>query len=74
MPEAVSRLFQAASSGVNGRCAAIDRVHKNILVGYYRDFGKYSGKLNTRHIESLGHSSTVAKSVRHPADTIAKLL
>ena len=37
----------------NERCRMIKEIHKNLIAGYARDFGKYSGKINAQHIESV---------------------
>lgn len=53
MPEAVSTWFSAQDTGVNERCQRVSRVHSDLLSGYMRDFGKYSGKTNANHIEMV---------------------
>ena len=52
MPEAVGVWFDAQAS-VNERCRMVKEIHKNLIAGYVRDFGKYSGKINAQHIESV---------------------
>ena len=53
MPEAVDFWFRSAKRGINDRCGEVSRIHKNIIAGFYRDFGKYSGKVNALHIEAV---------------------
>ena len=53
MPEAVSTWFNAQDTGVNERCQRVSRVHSDLISGYMRDFGKYSGKTNANHIETV---------------------
>ena len=52
MPEAVDTWFSSAgNTGINQRCARISQIHRDLLSGYLRDFGKYGGKTNAQHIE-----------------------
>ena len=54
MPEAVNAWFSAEEgAGINERCARIQKIHRDLLSGYLRDFGKYSGKTNAQHIEQV---------------------
>jgi predicted AAA+ superfamily ATPase len=55
LPEAVAYWFESARAGVgiNERIRGIHEIHKNLLTGYYRDFGKYAGKVNAMHIEAV---------------------
>lgn len=53
MPEAVSTWFDAADTSILGRTQAVADVQANLVEGYKRDFGKYSGKLDAQLIESL---------------------
>ncbi len=53
MPEAVNEWFISQNQGINERCQGVVQIHKNLVAGYYRDFGKYSGKANALHIEAV---------------------
>ncbi|MET4696255.1 ATP-binding protein [Endozoicomonas lisbonensis] len=53
MPEAVATWFSSQDIGVNERCQQVSQVHGDLLSGYMRDFGKYSGKTNASHIEMV---------------------
>ncbi|MCL6271789.1 ATP-binding protein [Sansalvadorimonas sp. 2012CJ34-2] len=55
MPEAVDSWFAArdAQTGINERCERVSRIHRDLLTGYQRDFGKYAGKTNAQHIEQV---------------------
>ncbi len=52
MPEAVHCWFHDGGS-VQRRCERVQAIHRDLLAGYQRDFGKYSGKVDARHIESV---------------------
>ena len=61
MPEAVSAWFRKQSapdqaSGINECCATVRSIHGELIAGYLRDFGKYSGKTNAQHIERVFHN------------------
>ena len=53
MPEAVATWFSdgVKPSGINERCDRVKNIHRNLLSGYLRDFGKYGGKVRAQHIE-----------------------
>lgn len=54
MPEAVSQWFGTQdTTGINERCAIINKVHQELISGYLRDFGKYGGKTSAQHIEMV---------------------
>lgn len=55
MPEAVETWFADGGkfSGINKRCNRIQNIHRSLLSGYLRDFGKYGGKVNAQHIEMV---------------------
>lgn len=53
MPEAVATWMAHRDSPVLERIAAVTAVHRNLLDGYRRDFGKYAGKVNAHIIESV---------------------
>ena len=52
MPEAVDAWFDHDDSKLE-RSRRVQGVHRELLAGYSRDFGKYSGRENARHIESV---------------------
>ncbi len=82
MPEAVDYWFSSARSpaGINARIRGVSAIHRDLIAGYYRDFGKYSGKVNALHIESVFNdipiqlARTMDDSVRRYAfkDVVAK--
>lgn len=53
MPEAVDTWFALKDQSILDRVQAIENIHKNLITGYTRDFGKYSGKVDTGLIESV---------------------
>lgn len=52
MPEAVAHWFDGRSS-LAQRVKSVGQVHRELVTGYSRDFGKYAGKLNALHIDSV---------------------
>ena len=53
MPEAVATWKEQAGANILDRIAAIEQVHRNLVQGYQRDFGKYSGKANAQLIGAV---------------------
>ena len=53
MPEAVSLWFALAGQSMLERVKAVSQVHADLLAGYVRDFGKYSGKVDAGLIEAV---------------------
>ncbi|KKO49476.1 ATPase AAA [Arsukibacterium sp. MJ3] len=53
MPEAVSLWFKLAEQSILERVKSVSQVHTDLLAGYVRDFGKYSGKVDAGLIESV---------------------
>ncbi|PWQ97015.1 ATP-binding protein [Leucothrix pacifica] len=53
MPEAVSSWFDDSQDSILDRVATVTEVQANLVEGYKRDFGKYSGKLDAQLIESI---------------------
>lgn len=53
MPEAVDTWFTLKDQSILDRVQAVENIHKNLITGYTRDFGKYSGKVDTGLIESV---------------------
>ncbi|GLP98102.1 ATP-binding protein [Paraferrimonas sedimenticola] len=56
MPEAVSTWFENADTNAVERVQSVSSVHENLIQGYVRDFGKYSGKVDAQLIESVFRS------------------
>jgi len=53
MPEAVDTWFSSSKQSIVERAEAVTEVHNNLVSGYMRDFGKYSGKVDAQLIESV---------------------
>ncbi len=53
MPEAVQTWFDMKSASIIERVSAVSAVHRNLVSGYLRDFGKYSGKVDAGLIEAV---------------------
>lgn len=53
MPEAVHTWYQLVGQSILQRVDAVQRIHSNLISGYQRDFGKYSGKVNAGLIEAI---------------------
>lgn len=53
MPEAVNTWYQQQGSSVLHRIEAVQKVQQDLIDGYQRDFGKYSGKVNAHLIEAV---------------------
>ena len=58
MPEAVAAWFGEGgdpgdAAGVRGRAEAVARIHRALLDGYRRDFGKYAGRRDAGQIEAV---------------------
>ena len=53
MPEAVSTWFELADQSIVERVKTLTRIHADLVSGYLRDFGKYSGKVDAGLIESV---------------------
>ena len=53
MPEAVKTWYDPGESSVFERVQAISRIHSDVISGYLRDFGKYSGKVDAGLIEAV---------------------
>ena len=51
MPEAVKTWFSV--SNIIDKIESITEIHRALIQGYLRDFGKYSGKENALHIENV---------------------
>ncbi len=53
MPEAVAAWYDSRESSILERVASINQIHSDLLEGYRRDFGKYSGKVDAGIIEAV---------------------
>lgn len=53
MPEAVSTWFEMSDQSIVERIEAVSALQSDLVEGYKRDFGKYSGKLDAQLIESV---------------------
>jgi len=53
MPEAVANWYNCKDKGMYERTEIVKQIHANLINGYLHDFGKYSGKANAQHIESV---------------------
>lgn len=53
MPEAVKTWVDTSESSLLERVRAISRIHDDLISGYLRDFGKYSGKVDAGLIEAV---------------------
>ena len=52
MPEAVAYWLEAPGS-VRERTEGVGRIHRELVDGYRRDFGRYAGKLHAQHIDAV---------------------
>lgn len=53
MPEAVKSWAETKSESTIKRIAQINQIHKDLIVGYKRDFGKYAGKADALQIDQV---------------------
>ncbi|MCJ8311486.1 MAG: ATP-binding protein [Saccharospirillaceae bacterium] len=53
MPEAVNAWFEMKSHNIIDRIQTINDIQKDLISGYIRDFGKYSGKVDAGLIEAV---------------------
>ncbi|RPF13245.1 ATP-binding protein [Vibrio crassostreae] len=53
MPEAVNSWFENSELSIIERLEAVSEIHRNLIEGYMRDFGKYCGKIDSQLIESV---------------------
>ncbi|MDX1670498.1 MAG: AAA family ATPase, partial [Limnobacter sp.] len=56
MPEAVATWFEIQNAPILDRVGNVSKVQADLVAGYQRDFGKYSGKVNAALIESVFNS------------------
>lgn len=53
MPEAVAAWYDPDERSIVERVSRVNKIHADLLDGYRRDFGKYSGKADAHLIESV---------------------
>ncbi|RVU41920.1 ATP-binding protein [Rheinheimera riviphila] len=53
MPEAVAAWYQFKELGILDRVEKVTKIHADLVEGYRRDFGKYTGKVDATLIESV---------------------
>lgn len=53
MPESVAAWFDADVDDKLTKIKSVEKIQTDLLEGYYRDFGKYSGRINAMHIETV---------------------
>ena len=56
MPEAVAAWYQSKELSILERVEKVTKIHADLVAGYRRDFGKYSGKVDAALIESVFNS------------------
>lgn len=56
MPEAVSTWYEYKHLSILERISHVQKVHEDLVEGFRRDFGKYSGKVDAQLIESVFNS------------------
>lgn len=56
MPEAVAAWYQFKEHSILERVEKVTKIHADLVAGYRRDFGKYSGKVDATLIESVFNS------------------
>ena len=52
MPEAV-KAWSNKEKSIQQKCMQVSDIHKDLIVGYQRDFAKYKGQINAQHIETV---------------------
>jgi len=63
MPEAVKSWFETEeSTGILERTRIVNQIHKALIAGYERDFGKYSDKVSAQHIQAIFHNISIQLS------------
>lgn len=55
MPEAVAAWFHD-DAGIRERATRVDTIHRDLIAGFERDFGKYAGPVHAAHIETVFHN------------------
>ncbi|HCH23515.1 MAG TPA: AAA family ATPase [Oceanospirillaceae bacterium] len=70
MPEAVSVWVAEDKGPIQSRIKAVNSIHQQLISGYVKDFGKYSGATNALHIETVFRS--VPKKLSNYVDDSVK--
>ena len=55
MPEAVAAWFDE-ERGMAERIKAVETIHRDLVAGFERDFGKYAGRVHAQHIDAVFRS------------------
>ena len=65
MPEAVNAWYNTENKGVIEKSGKVSAIHRDLVAGYQKDFGKYSGKVNAQQIETVFSNipSQLAKNI-----------
>ena len=58
MPEAVAAWFEPGRGALD-RMDSVTDIHRGLVNGYHRDFGKYAGQQSSQHIERVFHNVPV---------------
>ena len=66
MPEAVQNWF-GASRGMHERVKQVEATHRNLVIGFERDFGKYAGRLHAQHIGAV--FANIPRQLAHSQDS-----
>jgi hypothetical protein len=53
MPEVVATWYQYKNASILERIEKVSKIHADLVEGYQRDFGKYSGKVDAQLIKSV---------------------
>ncbi len=64
MPEAVATWFESNETSILERSERVTKIHSDLVEGYRRDFGKYSGKIDAQLIEAVFNSIPAQLSVQ----------
>ena len=63
MPEAVNEWFETSGDiGILERTKRVEQIHASLISGYERDFGKYSDKISSQHIQAVFHNIPIQLS------------
>ena len=55
MPEAVASWFNSGQ-GMAERIRQVETIHRDLVTGFERDFGKYAGPVHAQHIDAVFHN------------------
>lgn len=54
MPEAINAWFDTqGDKGILERTQLVNQIHSSLIIGFERDFGKYSDKISAQHIQAV---------------------